>query len=364
MKKRLLKFFTLLSLLFIVFHAKNVSADEKSPYRIGVCYALTGAAAKWSEAHLRGVELAKDTLPNHGSDIELMIDDTGTSTSGSVTCLQRMIQQKKAEVVIGNVWGFLTNPLIPIVEREKVPLISTGIFRSGCPANSKYFFSISEQIEDNQPLFEQFFQSNPEIKTVGILYFDDGEWGEQNKTMVTQAAKKLNRKIVATIGNLDFQAEFRTLFPKIITKKPDAIFVFHEPLASTRALRDLGYQGIIVQSNAIGEQVRDDGSYPELFEKVYFADIPQSKDFQKKFRKKFSRSTALEPHSGYDALMVAYQALQKNRSDPAKAIRENVFSTLYQIADFGHSCAGKLKSSFHFFQIQNGYPIEISPTSS
>ncbi len=353
-KKRI--FCALLALPALLLWIDQPARGDEAPYRIGICLALTGEAARWSSTQGVALTLAAEELGKNGTKIDLFWSDTGTSTQKSVGCFQEMVQSKKAEVVIGNVWAFLTQSMIGLAERNKVPLISTGYFREKCPKDGKYFFSVSEQASDSTPAYSRLLAAHPEMKRVAIVMFDDGEWGEMNTRAVQQAAKETGREVVEIYRTQDMHADFRAALPGVVAKRPDVIFIFHEPVITTKPLRELKYKGAIVHSNALGEQIWDTGKAAELFEGVYFLDNQQSEAFTKRFQAASGKLPLLEPQDGYDALAVAVEALKRNRKDPAAEIRSGEFQGVYQKLKFSESCAGK-HSDWHVFRIQNGLPV-------
>lgn len=347
--------FTISLLASILVGASSAHADPVGSYKIGVCFALTGEAAKWTAAQRQGIELAARDQRKRGALLEIVWDDTGVSTEKSVSCFKRMVQVEHAEIIIGNVWAFLTLPMIPLTERLHIPLISPGFYREQCPSRSQYFFSVSEQIGDVMPAFDRLLARHPAWRRIAILAFDDHTWGLANEQAVTAAARAHQREVVDVVRTQEMHPDLRSIYPAMLRKKPDAIFAFHEPLGLVRPLRELQYKGAIVVGNAIGEQIWDEGKAAGVFEGVYFADVPASDEFSAQYQALSGRLPILEAHSGYDALSLAVQALQKNRLDPAAALRTEEFEGVYQKLKFGNSCAAK-HSDWRIFRILNGRP--------
>lgn len=335
----------------------SVQADVPA-HRLGVCISLSGAGAKWAEAHLSGMRMAADDFKEQGTPVELLVEDTKSQTAGSVSCFQRlMAKNPRPGAVIGDIFGFLTTPMMSLAKDRKIPLISSSVSRLACPKDNPYFFTVSEQVQDLQPTFEKFFKSKSAIKKISIIAFDDPEWGRVNREAVKGAAAINNVEVLEVIDSSDLQFDFRGVAPRIVAKNPDAVFIFNEPLSSTRAFKEINYKGIIVQSNAVGEQLWDTGKAPEIFEGVYFADIDLPPTFQDKFKAKFKHEAVLEPQSGYDAVAVAIKALKKNVKDPATSLRQDKFVGVgeHEI-DFSGSCAGK-KSQWSMFEIKDGVKV-------
>jgi ABC-type branched-subunit amino acid transport system substrate-binding protein len=345
-------------LIFLLFIPRFAFCADQ--IKIGVCFALTGEAARWSAAQLDGIQLAEEEFKRAGTDLKLLVEDTGTSSQGSVTCFKKLQNVEGVDAVIGNTFGFLTTPMMPLAKQAKIPLVATSVSKSSCPKDNPFFFSVSEQVSDiGDTFYRSFFLKNKEVKTIAIIAFDDAEWGAVNRAAVEGAAKKAGVQVADVFTTQDLKPDFRSVYPRILEKKPDAIFIFHEPLSTVTPLRELKYKGLIVESNAIGEQIWDTGKAADLFEGVYFADIPQKDDFVEKFYKRFGKKPVLEPHSGYDALKVLIESLLENRKDPAGVLHSKIFTGINgtQI-NFHDSCVGK-KSLWGMYKIENGAPVRV-----
>src|SRR4051812_42974392 len=67
---------------------------------IGIAAALTGDAAEWGEAEKNGINLAL----KENSDLDAVFEDTKSSSQGSVTAVQKLVNFDNLTNVIGPTW--------------------------------------------------------------------------------------------------------------------------------------------------------------------------------------------------------------------------------------------------------------------
>ena len=337
---------------------KALSKNLENDIKIGVCFALSGEGAKWSASHLNGILMAEEDWKAKGVNLKVIIEDTGTVPAGTVKCFKKMTEVEHVDAVVGNIFGFLTSPIMPLAKQKKIPVITSSLSKYGCPKDNDYVYSVSEQVYDiTDTIYEKFFKKHPDVKTASILAFDDVEWGNVNAKAVQVAAERSGVKILDVEFNQEYKPDLRSIYPKMLAKNPDVIFIYHEPLSTVKVLRELQYKGKIVHSNAIGEQIWDTNKADPIFEGVYYTDINLNETFTKRFKDKFNKLPVLEPHSGYDAVNVVVNALLENRDNPASVLKTKKFEGINGgVIDFSKSCAGKV-SSWGFYKIEGGVPV-------
>ncbi len=336
-------------LCLLGFSSNALTQSNEPPYKIGVAYALSGQATYWANMQLKGIQLAQRDLAAEGIKVDLLIEDSETSSSKSVTAFNKLVASNGVEAVLGNIWAFLTEPMIPLAEKRKILLISS---ENSCRSDGQYSFAIGAQVELIVPAFRKFFDKFPNVKKTVVFYFDDPGWGHKNHKAWLQAAKESGVTVVKEASSSEFNPDFKAIFTPILALKPDAIFIAHEPVASTKTLRKLGYTGIIVQSNAVNEALASGGLTPQELEGVVYADTIPDTNFTSRFQELFAQPPTLEAHTGYEALRSAVRALQINRKQPAAALRTVKYAGVAGDIDFTKGCSGS-QATWKLLQFHN-----------
>lgn len=313
------------ALLFIVLILQAFSViAEGRPLKIGVILSLTGQGSYWSNAAKEGVTLAAEEMEKEeGVKVQLIFEDSATSTSQGVKAFQKLASVDKVDAIVGDVWGYLTQPLIPLAEQMKVLTVSPGV--SGGPCR-EYFWGASANIDNLDSVYGDFLKKFPAITQIGGMFFDDADWGNRIRAGLLKALKNESRTLVAEELSSELNPDFRAIFTRILAKNPQAIFVAHEPMVSTKTMRERSYKGMIVQSNAVFEALlRNEKNLKDL-EGVYFADVNPNQEFHDKFEKRFGHKIMLEPQTSYEiirSLVKAYKIDPKNLKEAIKKVEYN-----------------------------------------
>ena len=326
--------------------------SENKSFKVGVVFALTGQAAYWSDMNLKGILLAKEELESRGYNIDLVIEDTKTTPSGSVTAFNKVVLVDKVDAVIGNIWSYLTQPLVSLARKNKVLLISPEI---DCEQGQPYTFNGGTQLIYLQSAYDSFFANNPDIKSTAILNFDDPGWGHRQRDAWRRAASKNAVDVVAHSETAELKPDFRTILLPMINKNPDSFFVAHEPIASLKTLWEQQYKGQIIQSNAIFEAVLSKQLPLKSLEGVWFADTNPVSEFVEKFEAKFGLPPYLEAHKSYEILRTIAYAFDKNQNEIEQGIKEISYDGVAGKIDYTTGCSGN-HSKWALFRIIGGKP--------
>ena len=112
-------------MLLLVFAASTFAA---TPIRIGGLFAVTGPASFLGEPEKKTLEmLVKDINGKggvNGSPVELVIYDTQGDVTKAVQLATKLIKNDKVAAIIGPSTTGETLAIIPVVEKERIPLIS------------------------------------------------------------------------------------------------------------------------------------------------------------------------------------------------------------------------------------------------
>ncbi len=347
--------FAFFFLFCTLWKAQRAFAEEEAvvSFRAGVVLALTGQASNWSSMFLKGLRLAQEDLKEEGFDITLIVEDSGTSTSGSVKVFQKLVSVDKTDIVIGNIWSFLNSPLIPLAKRENVLLISPELV--DCELGEPFTFHGGTKLDLIDPAYEAYFKLHPEVKSSVVVNFDDPGWGHRQRDAWRRAAKGTGVTEVGHVETADLRPEFKSLFLRLVAEKPDAFFVAHEPILSLKALRQLHYSGEVIQANALYEGLVSGANDGTLFNGVHYADSLPEEEFARKFEEKFGLPPVLEPHVGYEILRSVAYAVKKNPAAPQLALKSLSYKGVSGPIDFRRGCSGNF-TPWHLFRVTNGRP--------
>lgn len=338
-------------------HAPALAENPK----IGVISGLSGAGAKWSRYQNKGIQLAQEELKAEGFPVEVIYEDSATKAPQAISAYNKLVSFDKVDALIANDLGFVIAPLIPIVNRDKRLLFAISIPNQNyCKQSRGYYFSGTSQIARTKAGFELFLKKNPGIRKIGIIIHDDPDWGNAYADVWKSLAKSLGIEVVHTFRSLDFPPDYRTALTAMLPKKPDAIFLAHESQSFLKVAHELSYNGSIVSTNQVLENLVDPspGTLSHL-ESVFFVDIKISPDFRERFNARFGEAPILEAYAGYEALRSVAKALKKNRAEPAVGLRHVSYEGVGGTVDFtGPSCAGN-QAEGALYRFEAGRIVEV-----
>jgi branched-chain amino acid transport system substrate-binding protein len=326
------------------------------PIKIGVVYAFTGVAQVWSEYGRMGLELAQDEINSsggiNGRPIELIFEDSKSNPAQSVAAYRKLVTIDKVKIVLGNIWSYITNPLIPLAARDRVILFSPTTTQESVEQTNEYFFSMGERIQSISGAVDAFFTLNTDIKTIGIFCADD-TWGQAYLKVWTERASVHGVKVEAAVCSTEVNKDFRADVARMSIKKVDAVIIAYMGDVILRRMKEQRFAPKVLATNNLIEDLKIKKAPQELFEGVFITDWQPSEIFLTKFKQRFGRDAVVEAHNSYEALRSLAQALKANETDPVSSLRtvkyEGVAGTIdFSGSSFANHSVGKL------YQVKNG----------
>jgi branched-chain amino acid transport system substrate-binding protein len=308
----------LLSVLVIA--ATGRSDPTGNPIKIGVVYGFTGAAAVWSDYGRKALELARDEINSeggiHGFPLELIFEDSRTSPMGALSAYRKLVDVDKVPVVLGDVWSFITNPLIPSSARDKVVLISPTVMDVSVEGKSDSFFTFGHRVDGIRRAVGKFLARNPRSKTAAILCWDDN-WGRAHLTLWKEILSQNHISLVDESCQGDFIYDYKADITRIAAKKPDLLIFGFGVETISRRLAEQNFHPSILTTNDMVEAVVEKKLPAPLLEGMYFTDWPQGPNFRAAFKKRFGKEPAIEAQNHFEVLQALARAL---RNDPGNLL--------------------------------------------
>jgi ABC-type branched-subunit amino acid transport system substrate-binding protein len=322
--------------------AENIAQPQASSSapKVGVILGLTGAGAKWSKYQRLGLELAAEELKAEGTPVELYIEDSQTAPSGAVSSFQKLLSLNHVDAVMGDIFALVTEPLIPLSAQNSTLLVTPSMQEQACVPSNPFFFSSASKIPRSKVGWEALFASQSKLKRIALVYFEDPGWGFMYRDVWRTLAKEHGVTVVDEYTSNDYVPDFKSIFPRLLAKNPDGIFIAHEPEGSMKALRQLGYKGVVAYANNVLEVMAGKDSPPAAFDGVYFVDVATSEDFSSRFQKKWGELPILEAHSSYETLRTISKAVRSNPKNPALGMKHVRYEGVAGPLDYSISCAG------------------------
>jgi len=369
------RFLSSVAILLFLSYVPSVQAAQ--PIRIGALFSVTGPPSFLGEPERNTAKMVVDEINAQGGvrgrKLELIVYDTQGDATKAVQAANRLIKEDKVSAIIGPSTTGETMAVIPIAEKERIPLIS-------CAAGSKITEPVKKWVfktAQNDALavsriYEHLKKSG--IARVAILTVSDG-FGSSGREQLKSHAKEYGIQIVIddTYGPKD--TDMTPQLTKIRGSQAQAIICWGTnpgPAVVAKNVRQLGIKLPLFMSHGVSSkkfiELAGDAAEGIMLPsgKVIVADLLPKNDKQKKSLmsfvndyKKHYRSEG--DHFGghaWDAVMLLKTAIERGGESPA-SIRDQLekitnFSGIGGTFSFSPSDhAGLTRDAFVMVQVKN-----------
>jgi branched-chain amino acid transport system substrate-binding protein len=333
----------LLILSIVVLFAGNVFAAP--PIRIGALFAVTGPAAFLGEPERNSAQMVVDEINRaggvKGQKLELIVYDTAGDSTKAVQLATKLIKNDKVSAIIGPSTTGESMAVIPVVEKEKIPMISCSAGIKITDPVKKWVFKTAQNDSLAVGRIYEYLQKHKQTK-VAILTVSDG-FGSSGREQLKAQASRYGITIVSddTYGPKD--TDMTSQLTKIRGSNAQAIICWGTnpgPAIIAKNIKQLGIKTPVYMSHGVSSKKFIDlaGDAAEGIRlpsgKVVVADLLPASDSQKKplmsFVKSYQKKYKAEgDHFGghaWDAVMLIKGALERGASKPA-SIRDQLENT-------------------------------------
>jgi branched-chain amino acid transport system substrate-binding protein len=372
MRFRFIQFITATVTLLLA-HASFAAA----PIKIGALFAVTGPAAFLGEPERNTAKMVVDEINRAGGvkgrKLELVAYDTAGDATKAVQLATKLIKDDKVVAIIGPSTTGETMAVIPVLEKEQIPLISCAAGSKITDPVKKWVFKTAQNDSLAVGKIFDYLQKHKQ-KFVAILTVSDG-FGSSGREQLKAQAAKYGINIVSddTYGPKD--TDMTAQLTKIRGSKAQALIVWGTnpgPALVAKNAKQLGLKLSLYMSHGVSSKkfIELAGDAAEGIRlpsgKVLVADVLPNSDPQKKslmaFVKDYQNHYRLEgDHFGghaWDAVMLIKTALEQGADSPA-SIRVQLEKTrgfngiggIFNYAAQDH--AGLGKDAFVLVEIKN-----------
>ena len=332
MLKRLIAVCCLMSVCLLSAPASFAAGTIK----IGGLFAVTGPASFLGEPEKKTLELlvkeANDKGGINGVKLEAVIYDTTGDATKAVQLATKLIKDDKVSVIIGPSTTGESMAVIPVVEKEKIPLISCAAgIKITDPAKHWVFKTPANDHVAVEKILN--YMTSKKQKSIALLTVTDGfgaSGREQLKAIATQKGFTIVADEVYGPKDTDMTAQLT----KIRGIKPDAIICWGTnpgPAVITKNIKQLGIKTPLYMSHGVASKKYIELAGAEAAEgvmlpagKLAVYDSFSKSDLQGKLLKEYDLAykkaygTEASTFGGYsyDAFLLISDAIKKVGSSP------------------------------------------------
>jgi branched-chain amino acid transport system substrate-binding protein len=323
----------------------SATAFAAAPIKIGALFAVTGPAAFLGEPERNSAKMIIDEINKAGGVkgrmLELVAYDTTGDATKAVQLATKLIKDDKVVAIIGPSTTGETMAVIPVAEKEQIPLISCSAGSKITDPVKKWIFKTAQNDSLAVGRIYEYLQKTKQTN-VSILTVSDG-FGASGREQLKSQAAKYGITVVSddTYGPKD--TDMTAQLTKIRGSHSQAIICWGTnpgPAVIAKNIRQLGIKTPLFMSHGVSSKkfIELAGDAAEGIRlpsgKVVVADILPGADKQKKplmaFVKDYQKHYKAEgDHFGghaWDAVMLIRNAVE-NGADTAASIRDQLEKT-------------------------------------
>jgi branched-chain amino acid transport system substrate-binding protein len=349
-----------------------------TPIKIGALFSVTGPPSFLGEPERNTAKMVVDEINAKGGikgrKIDLVVYDTQGDATKAVQAANRLIKEDKVVAIIGPSTTGESMAVIPVVEKEGIPLISCAAGSKISDPVKKWVFKTAQN--DGLAVTKIYeYLNKKKISKVAILTVSDG-FGSSGREQLKANAAAFGIQVVVddTYGPKD--TDMTSQLTKIRGSQAQAIICWGTnpgPAVIAKNVKQLGIKLPLFMSHGVSSkkfiELAGDAAEGIMLPsgRVIVSDVLPASDKQKKslmaFVKDYQNHYKAEgDHFGghaWDAVMLLKGAIERGGGDTPAAIRDQLEKTTnfagiggifnYTAADH----AGLTKDAFVLVEIKN-----------
>jgi branched-chain amino acid transport system substrate-binding protein len=304
---------------------------RKEPVKVGFVGGLTGRHSDLGTAGRNGVLLAVEALNAEGGidgrPVELITRDDRQDPEKAVQADKELIREGVV-AIIGHMTSAMSMAALPLMNKEKMPMISPTTSTNQLTGKDDYFFRITDPNKAETDHLARHAYERMGLKRLSAIYdlsnraFSEGYYQNFKAALERMGGGMAHVETFSSKPGADFQENIAALRRQdadgllIVAGALDTAMICQQirkagskmPILSSgwAMTEDLIYQGgsaveEVVFSHLIDKESRDKGYL----------------DFKKRFKERFGHEPSFAAIHGYVAARVLFQALSST-TDPEK----------------------------------------------
>jgi branched-chain amino acid transport system substrate-binding protein len=341
----------LLFFLLLVTSGKPLGAAE--PIKIGGVFSITGWAGAMGTPDKEAITIAAEEVNRRGGvlgrQIELYFEDDQSNPTNSAIAATKLIRDKKVSILLGGTITVFCMPILPIVEKEQVPMFAFGAGHEITMPLRKWVFRIPLTDYRLSPIMLKFTAGTLGAKKIALLHSTDSS-GMMGAKGITDSIANYKASLVITEK---FDPKDTNMIPqltKIKAANPDAIILYTSTAPAAviaKNYQQLGMTLPVIASHGVptpeflklAGKIVENGRWivygmKPLYAEQVSLDDPWRKNvyepFKKALKEKYGKSDVTSFHAnGYDSLLMTVEALKIAGTDERAVLRDALEKVKY-----------------------------------
>jgi len=316
--------------------------------KIGVMEPITGANAAGGALELEGIKLANKLYPEVlGKKVELVTVDNKSEKVEAANAANRLVDKEKVTAIVGSWGSSLSMAAGDTIKNAKVPAIGTSCTNPLVTKGNDFYFRVCFIDPFQGTVMANYAFNKLGAKKVAIIQEISNDYAVGLAKYFKDAFIKLtgDPNSIVTItnyntGDQDFSGQLTT----VKSKNPDLIFApgnFTESALLIKQARQLGMTTKFIGGDtwetpefiSIGKEAVEGATFSTFFAEELFKGkgnnqmTDETTKFLTAFRKEYNHEPAAVAALGYDAYILALDAIKRANSTDTVKVRDAIAKT-------------------------------------
>jgi len=306
---------------------------QEEPIKIGFLGQFTAGTLELSTQTRNGIDLLLEEVNRQGGirgrQLELIVANAGEAPESSYEALVA----EGVSLVIGPLTSAKCAEVIPAANRLAIPVISPTCSSPAFSDQQDAFFRVCPNTTQNAEILARFTRETLNVQRIAVINdIDNASFTRPWLNVFIETVNSLSGEIVteATFRASEHPA-LKPLIEETHQAEPDAILILADPLFTGRLAQHShqinGDIPILTSAWALtGNLAQYAGNTSEHIFSIQNRDfVPPSRQrelFQTRFKERFNTEPLLAAEFGYEAALVAVEALRK--SSASETLNDNL----------------------------------------
>lgn len=314
---------------------QQASWGDEAGIVIGSYMSLTGGTATFGQSSNMAMGMAVEELNAKGGvlggkKLHLVVEDSESKQESAANAAQRLLDVKKAVIVVGEVASSNSMAAAPICQKAGIPMLTPSSTNPKVTKMGDLIFRCCFT-DDQQGAYVTKFALSKGWKSGVILTDQASDYSKGLTEVINERFPKGGGKILAQEGYMQKQSDFNAVLTKIKALRPDVIFVpgyYAEVGLIIKQARALGIDSALIGADGWDSPVLAQIAGASLDAKCFFVNHyskdeqrPKVADFVKNFKQRYNEDPDALAACAYDALYIVAQAIDTAKGTDPKALQ-------------------------------------------
>ncbi|CAH1687731.1 Amino acid/amide ABC transporter substrate-binding protein (HAAT family) [Hyphomicrobiales bacterium] len=265
-----------------------------------------------------------------GRPVEVRIEDSRGVPREAANIAQKFAQDPAVLAVIGGQTSTESMAAGPILAEAHIAQVAPTAGHPDYVKISPYQFRTTPTHASMVQPHVDLLTKVMGMKKIALVYFKD-DWGMVTNTMVSKALKDAGVDVVLSEAMIPETRDFRPLITKILSAKPDGIFLVSHYAESALFMQQLRQADPAMK--VAGTDTLNDPKFIELaggaaegvvMPTPFLAEAPESVAFSKAYEAKFGKAPNYYSAFTYDAMLIVTKAMEALAAKGAPITRQAI----------------------------------------